>query len=123
MPFRPTTGRNRSGLLASYVKEIVEPEELPEGVTLAEGQKLFKCGMARCMHQVQGKTFGASRWFKHLVCECQSDAMTDKKRLDLAQKTTQTDVAKWKANYNENEVRRQERNMRIEEAQYAVTNP
>ena len=79
--------------------------------------------MVGCMHQVQGKTFGASRWFKHLVCECQSDDMTDKKRLDLAKKTTQTDVAKWKGNYMENEVRRQERNMRIKESQYAVTNP
>ena len=123
MPFRPSIGRNRSGLLASYVKEIDEPEELPEGVILAEGRKLFKCGMAGCMHQVQGKMFGASRWFKHLVCECQSEDMTNKKRLNLARKTNQNDVTQWKEAYMENEVRRQERNMRIEEAQYAVTGP
>ena len=116
MPFRPITGRNRSGLLASYVKEIVEPEELPEGVTLGEGQKLYKCGMVGCMHQVQGKTFGSSCWFKHLVCKCQSDDMADKKRLDLALKTTPYWCSQMETNIHGkwNEETREE---------YAITNP
>ena len=47
--------------------------------------------------------------------------MTNKKRLDLARKTNQIDITQWKEAYMENDVRRQERNMRMEEAQYAVT--
>ena len=49
--------------------------------------------------------------------------MTDKERLNLARKTTQIDVAKWKGTYMEIEVRRQVRNIYIEKSQYVVTNP
>ena len=81
MPFRPRTGRTRSGLLVNYVKEVTEPDDLPDGVTLTDGNKFYKCGMEGCDHSTKGKTFTASRWYKHLVCDCRSDEMTDKKRL------------------------------------------
>ena len=93
MPLRLRTGRHRSGLLASYVREITKPEELPEVITLAEGQTLYKFGMDGCTQHVNGKTFGALQWFKHLVCNCTSTNMMDRKRLVSAQKATQTDVS------------------------------
>ena len=94
MSFRPRTGRNRSGLLGNYAKEVTEPDDLPDGVTLTDGNKFHKCGMEECGHTSKGKTFTASRWYKHLVCDYCSDQMTDRKRSTLVSNTTHTDVVR-----------------------------
>ena len=95
MPIQPTTGRNRSGLIGKYVRDVTEPDDLPDGVTLTDGTYFFKCAMEGCKTHAKGKVFQASRWYRHLVCDCNSDEMTDRKRLTLAVKTTQTDVVRW----------------------------
>ena len=41
MPFRPRTGRTRSGLLGYYVKEVTEPDDLPDGVTLTDSNNFI----------------------------------------------------------------------------------
>ena len=63
--------------------------------------------MEGCNHSTKGKTITDSQWYKHLVCNCRSDKMTDRKRITLAVKTTQTDVLRWKETYTSNELQRQ----------------
>ena len=76
MPFRPRTGRTRSGLLGYYVKEVTEPDDLPDGVTLTDGNKFHKCGIEGCDHTAKWKTFIASRWYEHLFCDFCTDEPT-----------------------------------------------
>ena len=62
----------KSAIFKRYVNEITHKEKAPTGVTLGEKQRFYQCKMSGCNHHVKGKTFGTARWFKHLVCNCDS---------------------------------------------------
>ena len=41
MPCIPRTGWNQSDLVINYVKEVTEPDDLPNGVTLTRGNEIL----------------------------------------------------------------------------------
>ena len=91
----------KSDTLKSHVKEITDQEEAPASVTLGENQRVYQCKMVDCDHHVKGKTFGITRWFKHLVCNCASQCMNDRKMLALLEKTPQVEVLQWEESYRQ----------------------
>jgi len=104
---RGTPRRNNSQLLGVFVTEVGE-DDIPPGVTLSAGQKLWKCAMEGCSHTKKSKQMQASRWFQHLVCSCPSNQLNNSKRLWLANLSQQKEVMEWKVQYLEREAQRQE---------------
>ena len=92
MPTAPGRSMIKSAILKSYVNEITDQEEVPAGVTLGENQRVYQCKVAGCNHHVKGEKFGTTRWFKHLVCDCASQKMNNRKSLAFSEKTHQVEV-------------------------------
>ena len=88
---RQHVGRNNSRLLEIFLEEVDE-DDVPAEIKLLSGQKLWKCAMEGCIITIQSKQMQASRWYKHLVCKCNSDALNDTKRLQLANLSQQKNV-------------------------------
>ena len=103
--------------------EEVEEDDVPAGVTLSPGQKLWKCAMEGCKHTMQSKQMQASRWFEHLVCKCNSNGLNDAKRLQLANLSQQKDVVDWKIQYLGRKADRQQQLRMLENDEYRLDVP
>ena len=88
------------------MNEIRDQEDVPEDVTLGENQIVYEYKMTGCNYHAKEKSFGTANWYKHLVCDCTSQEMNDRKILALSEKTHQIEVIQWKENYRQNVRRR-----------------